>query len=398
MTGRFSERMSGVGRSFIREILKATADSDVISFAGGLPSAKLFPVDEMADACAEVFEADGAAALQYQVSEGYRPLREYVAMRYRRVWGLDASADDILITSGSQQALDLIGKVFLDRGDRVVLERPAYLGAIQAFGMYEPEFVHAPLDDDGIDCESLRAALAGDAARIVYVVPSFQNPSGVSYSCERRRAAAAIVDASSAVLVEDDPYGELAYDAAPPRPVRSSVSRDAVMLGTFSKTVAPGLRVGWVWAKPDVISALVTAKQAADLHSDSLSQRVLYRYLMNVDVDEHIERIRGAYRSRRDAMLAAVAEHFPSEARCVKPSGGMFLWVKLPGGMSTLELFDRAMEEKVAFVPGTPFHVDGGGDDSMRLCFSNSDEAAIEEGIRRLGRAIKEMGVRGVSV
>lgn len=392
MKVRFAERTGKVGRSFIREILKVTSRPDVISFAGGLPNPRFFPVAEMAEACARVFADDGAAALQYQESEGYPPLREYVAEHYRRSWGFEASPEDILITSGSQQALDLVGKVFIDKGARVILERPAYLGAIQAFGMYEPEFVHVPLEDDGMNGEALSAALSADGARLVYAVPNFQNPSGVTYSAARREAVATAVAASDAVLIEDDPYGEIRFAGEPLRPMRYWAGERTVMLGTFSKTVAPGLRIGWVWAARDIIERLIAAKQAADLHSDSLSQRALVRYLAHTDIAARLGRLRGAYRARKDAMLAAIREYCPPEVKCTEPLGGMFVWMTLPRGLSSLELFDKAIEAKVAFVPGTPFYVDGGGDDTMRLNFSNSDEDDIEEGISRLGKAMRAMG------
>ncbi len=390
MENSFATRMGKVKKSFIREILKVAGDPEIISFAGGLPNPALFPVDNMRAACVKVLDESARALLQYQTSEGHGPLREFIARRYRERWGFDASADEVLVTSGSQQALDLIGKIFIDAGDRVVLERPGYLGAIQALGIYEPEFVQVELEDDGMDTARLAETLAERRPKFIYTVPNFQNPSGVSYSRERREEVARLAVDSGCYIIEDDPYGELRFRGESVPPIRLWAGANCIMTGSFSKTVAPGLRVGWVYAPREVIDKLLIAKQAADLHSDSLSQRVLYQYLADNDIDEHIAVIRDAYGRQRNAMVAAVKEHCPPDVKCTEPEGGMFLWMTLPKGLDSHALFDKAVAAKVAFVPGTPFYTDGGGANTMRLNYSNSDEEKIHEGIKRLGRVIKD--------
>jgi 2-aminoadipate transaminase len=392
----FAVRMSGVHRSFVREILKVTEDPSIISFAGGLPHPKSFPVREVAEAARAVLAEDGPAALQYSTTEGYLPLRELVARQYARK-GVDVGPDEILIVNGSQQGLDLAAKVFLDAGDTVVVERPTYLAAIQAFSFFEPIFRAVPLEDDGICTEALARELAGQSPKLFYCVPNFQNPSGISYSVEKRQETARLLSSGSTVMVEDDPYGELRFLGEELPPVRSYIddyaSRApgdaAILLGTFSKIVAPGLRIGWVCAGREIMERLIVAKQASDLHSNILSQRIVHRYLTDNDVAAHIALIRGMYRRQRDLMVRMVEQHFPAGARCTRPEGGMFLWVTLPEGMSAMDVFEPAIREKVAFVPGQAFFTDGGGENTMRLNFSNSDEERIEEGIKRLGAVLK---------
>ena len=386
MQHRFSKRMDNVPRSFIREILKVAADPAVISFAGGLPNPELFPVEAVSRATQAVLATAGPDSLQYSTTEGMPALREFIASRYRDKKGLDVSPEDIVITTGSQQCLDLIGKIFLDPGDRVVFERPGYLGAIQAFAMYEPEMVSVGLEADGPDLDELAAVLPG--SKLFYAVPNFQNPSGLSYS-EAKRAAVAGMLAGGPVFVEDDPYGELRFRGEPQRPMFGREGLTGILLGSFSKVAAPGLRLGWVAAPHEIREQIVTAKQAADLHTSSFTQAVLMRYLEDNDIDAHIALIRERYGRQCESMLEAALRHFPEEAVLTEPEGGMFLWCTLPPAISVMELFECAVEQKVAFVPGHPFHVDGGGNNTMRLNFSNVDEATIDEGMRRLGRAMK---------
>jgi len=388
--------MSTIPKSFIREILKVTEDPNVISFAGGLPNPRFFPVKEIAKAASDVLAKVNVSALQYSTTEGYRPLREYIAQRYREKKGLTVSADEILITNGSQQGLDLLGKVFIDSQDVVAIERPAYLGAIQAFSVYEPRFRPVPLLEDGVDVDRLRNVLDGHHVRLFHTVINFQNPSGISCSQSKREELAKVFGKYDTVVVEDDPYGELRFIGAALPSMRSWLDGKAVLLGSFSKTIAPGLRLGWVCAKREIMDKLVVAKQASDLHSNSLCQRIVHRYLLSNDVDKHIATIIAAYKKQRDIMVDAIEDSFPPEASFTRPEGGMFLWVTLPERMSTLELFEHAVKENVAFVPGTPFFVDGGGANSMRLNFSNADEDRIEEGIQRLGRIMKNLLVGGV--
>jgi 2-aminoadipate transaminase len=390
MNNLFADRMAKIHKSFIREILKVTQDSNVISFAGGLPNPRLFPVKELADACLKVLHQDGRNVLQYSTTEGYLPLREYIAERYFVKRGLQASPDEILITTGSQQGLDLIGKVFLNKGDRIIIERPGYLGAIQAFGIFEPEFAPVPLLDDGIDTDLLEEVLSADQAKLFHTVINFQNPSGVTYSLQKREKLADIIKSHDLVLVEDNPYGELRFMGEDLPSMKSYIPDGTVVLGSFSKVVAPGLRLGWICAGKDVMEKIVVAKQSSDLHSNYLSQRVVHQYLIDHDLDKHILNIRKVYKRQRDLMVSMIEKHFPQEIKCTKPEGGMFLWVTLPENLSSSYLFKLAMQENVAFVPGKAFYVDGGGDNTLRLNFSNSDEKKIEEGIKRLAKVIKK--------
>jgi 2-aminoadipate transaminase len=389
MENIFADRMYSVRRSFIREILKVTGDSSIISFAGGLPNPKSFPVEEVAAAALKVLKEDGTGALQYSTTEGYLPLREYIARRYAR-YGIKADASEILITTGSQQGLDLIGKVFLNKGDLVGMERPTYLAAIQSFGMYEPEFVDIPLQDDGIDTGAMAKALA-KGVKLLYTVPSFQNPTGITYSREKRKQVAEALKGDDAVFVEDNPYGDIRFMGEDLPPMRHYLDGDVITMGTFSKTVSPGMRLGWLHASGDIMDKLITAKQAADLHTSYYVQRVVYQYLADNDVEKHIRYIQGLYKAQRDAMVSAIERYFPEGVQYTKPEGGMFLWVTLPEGVSSPDLFDLALKQKVAFVPGQAFFVDGSGQNTLRLNYSNSDEAQIEEGVRRLAGAIDEL-------
>jgi len=383
--------MATTHKSFIREILKVTQNDKVISFAGGLPNPKLFPVKEFANACLKVLQDDGENVLQYSTTEGYLPLREYIAERYFIKRGLQVSPDEILITNGSQQGLDLIGKVFLNKGDRIIIERPGYLGAIQAFGIFEPEFVPMPLLEDGIDADLFEKALKTGRTKLYHTVINFQNPSGVTYSQQKREQLADIIKGHNMVLVEDNPYGELRFMGEDMPSMKNYLPDSTIVLGSFSKVVTPGLRLGWICAAPDVMEKIVIAKQSSDLHSNYLSQRAVYQYLIDNDLDEHILKIREVYKKQRDLMVSMIEEHFPEEIKCTKPEGGMFLWVTLPEGLSSLHLFKLATKENVAFVPGRAFYVDGGGENTLRLNFSNSDEQKIEVGIKRLAKVIKTM-------
>lgn len=386
MDARFAARMANVHRSFIREILKVTQKPEVISFAGGLPAPELFPVGDLEKAAVKVIGTEGRSALQYSTTEGHPPLREIIAERYRNK-GIDAKAENIIITTGSQQGLDLAAKIFVNPGDRIVVEKPGYLGAIQALSIFEPEFADAVLEEDGPDPESLRRALQG--AVLFYAVTSFQNPSGVSYSMEKREMTAKLLADTSVVFLEDNPYGELRFAGTDLPPVRSLRPDNSILLGSFSKIAAPGFRLGWMLVPDAFMDPLVRVKQAADLHTSTLTQRIMHQYLMDNDIDEHIERIRAVYGRRCNTMIQAAERFFPAQVRITRPEGGMFLWATLPEGVSSMELFDKAVEENVAFVPGPPFHADGSGLNTMRLNFSNSEPEKIEEGIRRLGKCMK---------
>lgn len=389
MSDKFAHRMSTVHRSFIREILKVTADPEIISFAGGLPNPELFPVEAMDQASREVFGSIGSSALQYSTTEGDAGLRGIISKRYANR-GLTIDPDHILVTTGSQQILDMFAKVFLDKGDKVVIERPGYLGAIQAFSVFEPEFVTISLENDGPNLEELEAAFK-QGVKCFYAVPNFQNPSGVSYSLEKRQKVAALLDEYDVLFVEDDPYGELRFMGEDLPSVFSFCKKPSLLCGSFSKIAAPGFRLGWVVSEnKEIYDKLVIAKQAADLHTSTVAQAIMRRYMESNDIESHVDLIRDRYGRQRQVMVDMIAKYFPDEVTITEPEGGMFLWVTMPEGVSSMDLFDVAIKQKVAFVPGRPFYVDGSGENTMRLNFSNSDEARIEEGIKRLGTAIAE--------
>jgi 2-aminoadipate transaminase len=394
---RFAERTKAVKSSTIRELLKLTQRPEVISFAGGLPAPEVFPVERFADACHRVLEAKGGMALQYSASEGYTPLREYLAQRMAR-YGIIAGVDNVLITSGSQQALDLIAKLLINPGDRILVEAPTYLGALQAFNVYGAEYVSVPIDHDGLRTDQLDEALRS-GPKFMYILPNFQNPGGVTLCEPRRHELVLLADKYGIPIIEDDPYGQLRYEGEhlPPLLVldRENLRRDDGKLGnvlylsTFSKTLAPGIRLGWIVAPPDVISKLVQLKQGADLHSSTFDQMVAYEVVHDGFLDEHVKKIRAVYRERRDVMLAALAEYFPPEVTWTHPEGGLFLWMTLPEGLDMQHLFQAALRENVAFVPGDCFYPGGDeGSRHMRLNFSHSNPQQIREGIRRLGLAV----------
>jgi 2-aminoadipate transaminase len=383
--------MKKTPRSFIREILKVTEDPKIISFAGGLPNPALFPVEALAEAAREVLSRDGMSALQYSTTEGYLPLREFIAQRYLKRTGLRIQPEQILITNGSQQCLDLVGKVFIDPNDPLAIERPGYLGAIQAFSLYEPQFHEVPLLEDGPDTVKLSDVLDTNSPKLFYGVPNFQNPSGISYSMEKRHEVARILMEHETIFVEDDAYGELRFRGDDLPLVSSYLREQGVITGSFSKIIAPGMRIGWIAAPPDVFTQVVTAKQASDLHSNFLTQMIIHKFLTDNDIDLHIRHIREVYSLQRDIMVKIIEETFPPEVSITRPDGGMFLWATLPFGFSTMELFRIAIKENVAFVPGDPFYTDGSGSNTMRLNYSNSDEEKIVEGITRLSKAIRQM-------
>lgn len=391
MENAFADRITDVPRSFIREILKVTIDASIISFAGGLPNRLYFPVQELQQAAHDVFAEAGADALQYANTEGFPGLRQWIADRYRAKEGLDIPIEDILITTGSQQGLDLLGKTFLNEGDDLVIEEPGYLGAIQAFAMYRPRFHPVPVAEGGMDVATLTRVLGERRPKLLYTVTNFQNPCGISYSDDNRRAVAELVRGSGCLIIQDDPYGDLRFTGSRRLSFKRLLPAQTVLLGSFSKTVAPSLRIGWLVAPPPLMDKLVIAKQAADLHTDALAQRILHRFLTDNDLDVHIATIIRAYGRQKEAMIGAIRDHFPAGVQCTDPEGGMFLWVTLPEGMSSMALFDAAIRQKVAFVPGTPFYVDRKDSNTLRLNFSCSDEPTIVEGIRRLGTSIKEL-------
>jgi DNA-binding transcriptional MocR family regulator len=385
--------MQDLRASDIREILKVTQQPDVISFAGGLPASELLPAVEMAEFARRVLLDDGVRALQYAPTEGMDVLRELIAERLRRLWGLQRSMDEVLIVSGSQQALDLTGKVFLDEGDVILCESPTYLGAIGAFRAYRPSFVEVPTDDDGMVPEELENSLGSlDRVKLIYVVPDFQNPSGRRWSVDRRRELAELAGRFNVPVIEDAPYAELCFEGEPIPPVAALGDRCSVVyLGTCSKILSPGMRLGWVVADSDLLRRYVLVKQCTDLHTSSLVQLLAARCMREHDLEAHIERIRSVYRSRRDAMIAAIEEYFPENVGVTRPAGGLFLWAELPERLDARELLERALEERVAFVPGESFFPNGGHENTLRLNFSAMPEGRITEGIRRLGRVLSTL-------
>jgi len=383
----FSDRIADVPRSFIREILKVSLDRTVISFAGGLPNRDLFPAEELQRATAKVFEIYGRDNFQYSNSEGDLQLRQYIAKRYKKK-GLDIVPENILITNGAQQGLDLIGKTLVNEGEGVIIEEPGYLGAIQAFSLFRPEFLPVEVSDDGIDLNGLKKIAATKSPKLMYMVPNFQNPSGVTYSEDNRRELADILAGRKTFLIEDDPYGELRFTGKTKTSFASILPDQTILLGSFSKTVVPGFRVGWLVAPEHILNKLLIAKQASDLHTCHFTQHIIHQYLSDNDIDAHITRIITAYGGQCRKMLACIEKYFPDDVSYTRPEGGMFLWGKLPGSLSSLELFERAVKEEVIFVPGAPFYISSTDSPAFRLNFSCVDEETIETGIRRLGKAI----------
>jgi len=387
----FAERMNKVQKSFIREILKVTENPEIISFAGGLPNPLSFPIKETQEASQKVLTENGNSILQYSTTEGYLPLRQYIAERYLKRFGLKVEAKEILITNGSQQALDLIGKVLLNKDDNIIIERPGYLGAIQAFSIFEPVFQSVPLNEDGIDIDLLESALDIYKPKLFYTVPNFQNPSGITYSAQNREMVANTLKKHSTILIEDDPYGELRFIGQDLPPIKTYLGDMSIMLGSFSKIVAPAMRLGWICAKGEIMEKLIVAKQAADLHTNYYSQRIVHQFLIDNDLENHIKKIKQMYKNQRDCMVSMIERYFPEEVKSTKPEGGMFLWVTLPKGISSLDLFDLAAKENVAFVPGDPFYVNEKNTNTLRLNYTNCSEEMIEEGIKRLAKATREI-------
>jgi 2-aminoadipate transaminase len=384
----FADRTTRMQASDIREILKVTAMPDVISLAGGLPAPEVFPVEEFRRAFDRVLAEQGPVALQYSASEGYYPLRELLAERLRR-FGARCKAEDILITNGSQQALDLVAKIFLNPGDKILIEKPSYLGAIQAFDQYQADYVIVPQDEDGMVTDELDEILSRERVKFIYALPNFQNPSGRSMSLERRKALIEAATRHAVPILEDDPYGELRFEGKDLPSLKSMDTADLVIgLGTFSKILAPGLRLAWMVIPPSLFDMLLFAKQPADLHTSTISQMATYEVAQDGFIDRHVETIRAIYHERRDAMLDALEAHFPRDARWTKAEGGLFVWAELPDEIDTRELLLEAVKEKVAFVPGQAFHVDASGRNTMRLNFSNVTPERLHLGIERLGRAI----------
>jgi 2-aminoadipate transaminase len=404
---RYAQRMKGMQSSVVREILKVTSRPDVISFAGGMPAPELFPLQEIEEACIKVLKEHGSNALQYSLSEGYVPLREFIVRKMAR-YGIVANVDNVLVTTGSQQGLDLVAKVLLNPGDVIIVEAPTFVGALQSFRAYQAAYASVPLDDEGMVVDLLAQKIVEAHPKFMYVLPNFQNPAGVTLSKERREKLVSLAREYGVPVLEDDPYGELRFEGEHVEPLVVISAKqngqgsngyhkgDVIYMSTFSKTLAPGLRLGWVVAPVEVVKKLVQAKQGVDLHTSTFDQMMAYEVMADGFLDRHVLEIRDTYRRRRDLMLAAMDRHFPEGVSWTHPQGGLFLWVKLPQGVDSDELIKEAIEQKVAFVPGPAFYADGSGHDALRLTFATCAEDMIDEGIKRLGKAIERIKKRAV--
>jgi 2-aminoadipate transaminase len=391
---QLSERAIKLTSSAIREILKVTERPEVISFAGGLPSPATFPAEAMRVASDRILRDNPAAALQYSATEGYLPLREWIAARHS-VGGVTIRPSQVLITTGSQQALDLLGKVLVSPGSPVLVETPTYLGALQSFSLYEPRYVQVPTDDLGLVPEALTAALTPEltaGARLLYTIPSFQNPTGRRLPLARREALAAYATRAPFPVIEDDPYGALDYAGEPLPTLLSMAPEHIVYLGSFSKVLAPGLRVGYVIAPEALHFKLVQAKQASDLHTPSFTQRIVHEVVKDGFLDTHVPTIRTLYRSQCEAMLAALARYMPEGVSWNRPEGGMFIWVNLPAHIDSMKLLEDAIAQNVAFVPGAPFFASEARHNTLRLSFVTVPPAKIDEGVAKLGALIRARG------
>ena len=388
----FSKRIKNTPSSFIREILKVTQKPEIISFAGGLPNPISFPQEELKVSMNNISQKYGSKIYQYSTTLGLDILREYIVERYKKIWNMDITIENVIITTGSQQALDLIGKTFINEGDRVLVEKPSYLGLLQSFCMYSAEFIQTKLNDDGLDIEELKENIKNHKPKLAYLIPNFQNPTGLTYTKENRQKVFETIKDEDILLIQDDPYGELRFTDDERLPyIGLNQTEKNIYLGSFSKIVTPGMRLGYVIANKEIIKMLETAKQASDLHSNIFGQYLIADYLQNNDLDKHIEKIKKLYKSQAKSMTDAMEEYFPKNIKFTYPKGGMFTWVTLPEGKSSVKLFEKAIAKNVAFVPGDPFYVNEHDVNTLRLNYTNSDESAIKEGIKRLSESIKEI-------
>lgn len=390
---QFSNLAMNLKASEIRELLKLTTMPEIISFAGGLPAPELFPTEDLKKVDKAVLTKEGQAALQYGTTEGYTPLREQIAGRMKKSFMVDCTPENIVITSGSQQGLSLLAQIFLNPGDVVLVESPTYLGAINAFKLCGPEFVEVPTDDKGIIPEELEKILAkyGDRVRMMYVIPEFQNPTGITWPMERRKAFMDIINRYDFPVLEDDPYGELRFDGDKVPSLKSMDTKgNIIFLGSFSKILMPGLRIAWMVADPTIIDKVVKLKQAVDLQSSSFGQRQTSFFIDMYDLDAHVAKIKELYKKRRNLMCDSMKEYFPEGITFTYPEGGLFTWVTLPEGMDAKELMPKVLAKNVAYVPGGPFYPHGGNANHFRLNYSNMPEERIVEGIKRLAEVLKE--------
>jgi len=390
MQDLLSDRIKKTPPSFIRSILKATADPEIISFAGGLPNPISFPQEALLESMHRIVKNYGSKCFQYSLTAGLPELRQYIAERYNKKFGLNLNLENVIVTTGSQQALDLIGKVFINEGDGVILEKPSYLGAIQAFSQYQPNFYQIELTENGMNVEQLKAALHNDI-KFIYAIPDFQNPTGLSYSAEIRKGIYEALKDKNVVLIEDDPYGDLRFDGERLPYIGAGKLKNSVLLGTFSKTITPGMRIGFIVSEnKEILNNISISKEASDLHSNIYTQYLIWDYLKHNDLEEHIAKIKALYKTQAAAMLNAMSTYFPEDIKYTTPHGGMFLWVTLPEGISAAGLFPKALQQKVIYVPGDPFYIGRRDVNAMRLNYTNADCQTIDEGIKRLGKLLKD--------
>lgn len=392
MAVNFARRMQGLKGSEIRELLKLTQQPQIISFAGGMPAPEMFPVEEMKKVSVAVLEESGRVAMQYATTEGYEPLREKIAQRMNDKYQSNVNKDDILITSGSQQGLDFAGKVFIDEGDVILCESPSYLGAINAFKSYQPEFIDVPTDDGGMVMEELDKILATtDKVKMIYVIPDFQNPTGRTWSLDRRNKFMEIVNKYEIPVIEDNPYGELRFEGDYLPSLKSLDTKGLVIfLGTFSKIFCPGYRIGWTCASPEILTKFNFAKQGSDLQSSTISQMELSKFMDMYSLDDHINNIKNVYVKRRDVMLKTMKEEFPEGVKFTHPEGGLFTWVEIPDHLNTRDLLHKCLEKNVAYVAGGGFFPNGGVSNTFRLNYSNMPEEKIVKGIKSIAEVLKE--------
>ena len=388
----YSRRMLATPSSFIREILKVIQNPEIISFAGGLPNPISFPQEELKVSMQRITSQFGDKIYQYSTTQGLESLRQFIVERYNKIHNMNITIDKVIITTGSQQALDLLGKVFINEHDKIMVEKPSYLGLLQAFCSYEADFVQVKLTDDGLDIDDLRRTISEHKPKLAYLIPNFQNPTGITYTPDNRREVFEVIKDAQMLLIQDDPYGELRFTDDERIPYIGVNQTDKnIYLGSFSKIVTPGMRLGYIIAHKDIIRMAETAKQAADLHSNIFGQYLISDYLWNNDLDSHIAKIKDLYRSQAGAMVEAMKKYFPQDVKFTIPKGGMFTWATLPEGQVALELFDLVIKRNVAFVPGDPFYVNEHNVNTLRLNYTNATSERIEEGIKRLAEAMQEI-------
>ncbi len=386
----YAQRVKSIRPSVVRMLFAAASRKDIISFAGGMPHPKSFPLEQIKKISHKLIEEEGEAAFQYGPSEGIWELREKIAELLRGE-GIEIHGDDLIITDGAQQALDLLGKIFLDEGSTVVVEAPSYVGALNAFLSYEANVLGIPLDEEGLDVEELEIRLKKERKppRFIYTIPNFQNPAGVTLSLERRKRLLEIVRGMEILLAEDNPYGPLRFDGED-LPHLRTYDENLIYLGTFSKVFSPGLRIGWVVAPRPILEKMIKAKESVNLCPSPFTQRIILYFLKHYSLEEHIKKLRNLYRERRDAMVKSLEEHFPEESSWTHPQGGFFVWVTFPSYVDTTKMLPKALEAKVAYIPGEAFFADGKGNNFIRLNFSYSEPEIIEEGIKNLGKVVKD--------